>query len=163
MTLHGGRVVSGGEGRFSSRSSFESFEQLELFVRRRSLVHQTRYEGLQPISIDAIGDDRDQWYATRTIEAGLEERVNLTENGGVGGANIFGKLPRVNVWRDMDATPGGVPRADSPLSPSSNLNLVLHTGVQLKHFGAEQVWAVIVLNNTTERANFVVTTHGVGR
>jgi len=141
--------------------SAEEIERLRQHVLRRRFVRQTRLTGDVPLSIDSIGDARIFRLATGDVTDSGTTTIYFTENAQVGGRNIFTPLPTVSVLKDKNVTSGGLPRADAPLAPSKNMNLTPHTNFEICWFGPNEVWGVVITNDTGSTANFVVDATGV--
>jgi hypothetical protein len=146
---------------FSSRMKSEAQVDLSDFVTRRSLVDRDRLGGERPLSVETVGEQRFYWGATSEVAVGGSATLFLTMNGGVGGSGVFGKVPDVQVFRDLDVTRGGLARATGTLDPTKTMRLRRHDDYDLVWDGPNQVWTVVVTNNSAEATGFLVTARGL--
>lgn len=129
-------------------------------TRARRIIAVSREDGKTPHRMERQGDLNEVATATGEIAAGEAVTVYLTENLGARGSNVFRSKPMVEVERDMDATPGGPVRAGEPRSPSRSLDLILHTNRRVCWDPSNEVWSVIITNDSGAKASFHVTAMG---
>lgn len=136
-------------------------DDLKAFVSRRPSVRRDRTGGQEPLAVDTIGDTRVFWGATGAVAASGEVTLYLTYDRTVGGGNVFTNLPSVQVFSDSNATAGGFGRAGAPLTPSDTLVLDPHSTYKVKWIPVNEVWAVVVTNDTGGVTGFQVRAEGV--
>lgn len=133
---------------------------IEERTRVKTEVLLSRETGDGPLLIERVGDTTKYSAATTEIADGSSVTVYLTRNRGAHGGNVFRSKPIVEVERDRLATPGGMVRAGEPLSPSKSMDLVLHTNRRVCWDGANEVFLVVIENDSGAKASFHVTAVG---
>lgn len=136
--------------------------RLEDALFKRGQIDKDRRTGDSPISIDKLGDLITMWATTGEIAASGTSTIYLTDNRQPGGANIFSKTPHVFVMKDGVGVRGGMVRSSGPPSPSAAFSLSSsQVPVSIVWVPANEVWSVVVTNNTASASDFAVLALGV--
>lgn len=133
---------------------------IEERTRVRRISRLSRETGEDPLLVERHGDTVKVSASTGSVAADGTVTVYLTENRTARGKNLFRSEPIVQVERDRDGTPGGLVRAGEPRSPSVSMDLVLHTNRRVCWDGANEVWSVVVTNDSGSAAGFHLTAMG---
>lgn len=121
-------------------------------TRVKRVLEVSREDGQDPLRISRIGDETRFEAATKEVASAATVTVWLTQNRGARGGSLFRTKPFVEVERTTET----LIRAGGPSSPSKNLDLTLHTNRMVCWDGANEVWKVVITNDSGAAAFFHV-------
>lgn len=130
--------------------------------RRRSLVDRSRKDGSsKSLSIETTESHVYFSATTGLLAASGVAKVYLTMSGEASGAELFTKVPVVQVLCDNEASAGGFLRGQGPMAPGYSYEGASHAGWILKRDTVSLRWFVEVTNTLSTERDFSVHAQGL--